>query len=90
MSKPTIKFQPVHPEDPTKAIVKSKIKRQKSVTPKTSYKIFLDNKPIGFIRVNPVITIFIKGSQLPGKQSSIDTAKATATNYIASNLKLFK
>ena len=90
MSKPIIKFQPVNPIDPSKAIAKNKSKKSKVTIKETPYKIFLNNRPIGFIRVKPTITIFIKGNQLPGKQLSINTAKSTVINFVSENLKLFK
>ncbi len=86
MSKQTIKFQPVHPDPPTKNKVYNQSKRRKP-TDELPLKIYLNNLAVGFIRISPTITIFIKGTQLPGKFSSLNVAKAQAINYIADNLK---
>lgn len=86
MSKQTIKFQPVHPEPPSKVMAKKHAKRQKP-TDGLPFKIFLDNLPVGFIRVDPKITIFIKGEQLPGKFQSMQAAKAYAINHLNAKRK---
>ena len=87
MSKHTIKFQPVHPEAPSKSKAKFKPKGYKKPTKEVALKIFVDNLPVGFIRVNPKITIFIKGIQLPGKIQSMGAAKAQVINYVTEKFK---
>lgn len=86
MSKQTIKFQPVHPDPPSKGKAQFRGKKQKP-TKDLPLKIFLNNLAVGFIRVQPAISVFIKGCQLPGKFQSLNTAKAHAINHIASSLK---
>lgn len=86
MSKQTIKFQPVHPDPPTKNKVKLAAKRRKP-TDGLPLKIFLNDLPVGCIKVSPAISIHIKGIQLPGKFQSLQSAKASAINYISQTLK---
>lgn len=87
MSKHTIKFQPVHPDMPSKAKAKFKAKGSRKPAKEGPLKIFVDNLPVGFIRVSPKITIFIKGVQLPGKIESMGAAKAQVINYVSSTFK---
>lgn len=86
MSKQTIKFQPIHPEEPSRSKALAKSKGFKKPTADLPLKIFLNNLPIGFIKVKP-FTIFIKGLQLPGKFQTVGSAKACAINHIAQHLK---
>lgn len=87
MSKHTIKFQPVHSEAPSKKKAKFKPKGFRKPTKDLALKIFVDNLPVGFIRVNPSITIFMKGVQLPGKITSMSLAKAKVINYVTEKFK---